>query len=57
MSYELHWNPKHPGHIVYMLDLSGSMGRKINNTRLVDTVMEVMQKLFRSLKKRNNEWR
>ena len=50
MSYELHWNPKHPGHIVYMLDLSGSMGRKINDTRLVDTVMEVMQKLFRSLK-------
>ena len=56
MSYELHWNPKHPGHIVYMLDLSGSMGRKINDTRLVDTVMEVMQKLFRS-PKRNNEWR
>lgn len=50
MSYELHWNPKHPGHIVYMLDLSGSMGRKINDKRLVDTVMEVMQKLFRSLK-------
>lgn len=50
MSYDLHWNPKHPGHIVYMLDLSGSMGREINNKRLVDTVMEVIQKLFRSLK-------
>lgn len=50
MSYELHWNSKHPGHIIYMLDLSGSMGRKINNERLVDIVMEVMRKLFRSLK-------
>lgn len=50
MSYDLHWNPKHPGHIVYLLDLSGSMGREINSKRLVDTVMEVIQKLFRSLK-------
>lgn len=50
MSYDLHWNPKHPGHIVYMLDLSGSMAREINNKRLVDTVMEVINELFRALK-------
>ncbi len=51
MSYNLHWNPKHPGHIVYLIDLSGSMAREINGRRMVDIVInDVIKALFRALR-------
>lgn len=39
MAYELAWGSANPGHIVYLLDLSGSMKRELNGQRLVDVVM------------------
>lgn len=49
MSYDLNWNSKHPGHIVYLIDLSGSMARTMNGKRLIDIVMDVMYSLFDTL--------
>lgn len=42
MKYDLAWNTDAPGHIVYLLDLSGSMKRELNGMRLVDIVMDAI---------------
>lgn len=49
MSYDFHWNKEHPGHAVYLLDLSGSMGQMRGNLRLVDVVMATLNSLFTNL--------
>lgn len=46
MSYETNWNSTHPGHIVYLIDLSNSMRSKKNGKTLIDTVLGVMSRLF-----------
>lgn len=35
MAHELKWNSQQPGHIVYLIDLSGSMKNKINDVAYV----------------------
>lgn len=43
MAYELDWSIDHPGHLVYLLDLSGSMGIKDQNGRTrIDELQEVL---------------
>jgi hypothetical protein len=49
MSYDYHWNEQHPGHAVYLVDLSGSMSKLRGNRRLVDVVMDSLQSLFTNL--------
>ncbi len=49
MNCKLNWNAKHPGHIVYLVDLSGSMERELNGKSLVDNVMNVLYSLFINL--------
>lgn len=49
MAYELGWSTNHPGHIVYLLDLSGSMaGDRVNE--LLDTLLKVSNKLIADAK-------
>lgn len=51
MSYSVKWNENHPGHIVYLIDLSGSMGkvRPSDGKRMVDVVLTTIHKLFKNL--------
>lgn len=49
MSYDYHWNKQHPGHAVYLVDLSGSMGEMRGDRRLVDVVIGTVQSLFTNL--------
>lgn len=50
MSYELSWRRSHPGHLVYLVDISGSTGRQINGTTpLIDIIIGSLNKLFSSL--------
>ena len=48
-SYGLNWNSLQPGHLVFLIDLSGSMKQMMNNKRLVDVMMDVLNSLFNSL--------
>lgn len=49
MSYDINWNSNHPGHVVYLVDLSGSMSRERDGVRMIDTVMSVLNHLFKHL--------
>lgn len=50
MSYNINWNSKHPGHLVYLLDLSGSMGStQDDGKRVIDRVMQAIKFLFNEL--------
>lgn len=48
-NYRLRWNSCQPGHLVFLIDLSRSMIREMNNKRLVDVMMDVLNSLFDSL--------
>lgn len=50
MSYDYNWNSNHPGHVVYLVDLSGSMGTSLEGVRLIDKVTDALTALFNQLK-------
>ena len=45
MDYNLGWGSQHPGHLVYLVDLSGSM----KNDNKIEQVMDALQKSLRLL--------
>ena len=48
MAYNLKWSPNHPGHIVYLIDYSGSMGWEENKriNKLLDILSVVCDRLI-----------
>lgn len=57
MAHEIKWNSNHPGHIVYLIDLSGSMKNKINDvihvmTEAFDNIIGRCQTLSGEVKER-----
>ena len=56
MAYNLAWGSNHPGHLVYLLDLSQSMesGQKIDN--VIETICEVSEYLI-AMSEENKELR
>lgn len=46
MEYQLGWSESHPGHVVYLLDLSGSMEENGKIDRLITAVHDVIKDLI-----------
>ena len=46
MDYQLGWSENHPGHVVYLLDLSGSMAENGKIDRLITAVHDVVKDLI-----------
>lgn len=46
MDYQLGWSENHPGHVVYLLDLSGSMVENGKIDRLITAVHDVVKDLI-----------
>ena len=44
--YELKWNSDHPGHVVFLLDLSGSMERNNKINYVIDAVQDSIENLL-----------
>lgn len=44
--YELKWNSDHPGHLVFLLDLSGSMAKDNKINYVIDAVQETIEALL-----------
>lgn len=44
--YELEWNSDHPGHVVFLLDLSGSMERYNKINYVIEAVQDSIEKLL-----------
>ena len=46
MAYQQGWSENHPGHVVYLLDLSGSMEKNGKIDRLIVAVNDVVKDLI-----------
>lgn len=48
MAYDLRWGTNHPGHLVYLLDFSGSMAWNDNISKVLNAVSDVSEHLLGS---------
>lgn len=46
MAYNLAWGSNHPGHLVYLIDLSGSMAKDNKIDDVIDTIAQVSEYLI-----------